>query len=125
MPAAKLNIAIEQGALFEMVATLVSNSQPMDLTGYTFQGQLRSSVSDSAAVASFSFQLLDQTQTQTKGKVRLYIPSALTQSIPVGTQKAGSKTPAKYLFDVAFGPQGGERYRLFDGVASVSPGVTK
>lgn len=127
MSAGKLNITIDQGALFEMIATVKDKTSGavIDLTGFQFHGQMRLALSDNVVGASFSFAVQDQTALATKGKVRIYIPSVQTARIPCPQQVNGARQTVKYLYDIEYGPTGGESYRMLQGEALVSPEVTR
>lgn len=128
MSAAKLDITIEQGALFEMLVTVNDNQttpQAIDLTGFTFEGQIRKAQDDKTASATFNFDIKDQTQLATKGQVRIFIPSAQTALIPVKSSTAGFRATADFLYDISYGLAGGEKYRLLQGKATVIGEVTR
>lgn len=128
MSAGQKDISIEQGALFEMLITIKDNQltpAAIDLTGFEFEGQIRSTHDAKTASATFHFEIKDQTQPATKGQVRVFIPSAKTQLIPVKGNTVGVRASAPFLYDISYNPTGGEKYRLLQGKATVIGEVTR
>lgn len=128
MSAATHNIQIEQGAHFEIEITVQDNQTtpaPIDLTGYAFEGQLRLSVDAKNHAAAFSFTILDQSIPANLGKVIAYIPAATTALIPVKSSVEGVRPSVNFLYDISYGPTGGNKYRLLQGTATVSAEVTR
>lgn len=127
MSAAKYDIKIEQGATFDMVLTLRDAAgDVMDLTDHSFRGQVRKSYSDLTVQATFQFEVLDQTQPATKGKVRVFIPAAQTTLIKVNKADSEKRTLTPYIYDIESQiPTGSYVFRWLEGTANISPEVTK
>lgn len=128
MSAAVHNISIEQGAFFEMPITIQDNQptpQPIDLTGYEFEGQVRLSVDSRTPAATFSFEILNQAIPANLGKVIASIDASQTAEIPVRSNEPGVRPIGIFLYDISYGPIGGEKFRLLQGTASVSAEVTR
>lgn len=118
------DICIEQGATFERTLTIKdSNGVPLDITGWEFTGQIRKTYSDPDVVVSFSFDVLDQT-TET-GKVKMFLSADDTESIPVTPATGLSFKPTLYVYGVEAKKPDDFVYRFLQGVASVSPEVTR
>jgi hypothetical protein len=129
MSAGKLDISIEQGTTFELKMTLKDElGARIDLTGHTFQGQVRKTYSDSTVQANFSFTLADQTNPATKGDVLASLTPAQTTALAVNPAEEGSvdrpDTPMIYDIESQILPSG-HRYRWLQGKANISPEVTK
>jgi hypothetical protein len=124
MSAGILDITIEQGARFEMLVTVNDSlGAPIDLTGATFEGQVREAHDAAASVAAFQFTI--QNQTTNKGQVSCYLRDAVTATIPVSGSDAGKRVVQKYLYDISYHIVDGYKVRLLQGVANVSGEVTK
>lgn len=79
MSAAIYNLTIAQGEDFYIELTLDNNGVPLDLTGYTFAGQVRASaLADGAPLASFAFQILNAAA----GKIAVSLDDTITATLP-------------------------------------------
>ena len=118
MLAAVHPITIEQGSTF-MKEIQLSNkdNQPLDLTGYTGSGEIKTN-SKGVLVATIEV-IIDN---PTSGKFKLRISDEDTSLIPVTGDSYSKKD--KYTYDVILTPPSGETFRLLNGTAFVSPGVT-
>lgn len=122
MSAAKYDITIEQGALFERLLTINDeNGSPLNLTGYVFEGDICLSVATKTKpIATFEFEITDAAA----GKVRMFISAEVSRAFKLADKTEGTRVNAIYLYDVKYGPTGGERFRLLQGKCEVSPEVT-
>lgn len=126
MSAAKHSILVEQGSIFEMELTITDETnQRVDLTGFDFVGKIRKDSEDAVPIASFQFDLLDQNSSETKGQVRAFLPTSTTSAIPIPGGGDGRRNIAEYLYDIKYGPTGGEMKRLLEGSALISPEASK
>ena len=118
-----MDILIEQGATFERVLTLRdANDAPINLTGFTFTGQIRKKYSDAVSLAAFTFQILEQGTTT--GQVRMSLSSATTDALPVDKAESAEKKLTSYVYDVEMNT-GSRIDRILEGLANVSPQVTR
>jgi hypothetical protein len=125
MAAAEQDILIEQGASFSMFMTVRDESfQPIDITEYTFRGKIKKDFSDSAAQAEFTFVKLDQTQEASKGKVEITLTPTQTSEIQTNS-KGLSRTIVKMVYDIESQTPAGFVTRWLQGIAKISPEVTK
>ncbi len=125
MAAAEQDILIEQGASFSMFMTVRDESfQPIDITEYTFRGKIKKDFSDSAAQAEFTFVKLDQTQEASKGKVEIKLTPTQTSEIQTNS-KGLSRTIVKMVYDIESQTPAGFVTRWLQGIAKISPEVTK
>lgn len=113
MSAAKLNIVIEQGATWSKTLTLTDTDTglPIDLTGYTFRGQMRTDYDAAAAAASFTCTVASALE----GIVTVYLSATATAAIAYGG----------YVYDIEMVKPDTTVARLLYGKAKVTPEVTK
>jgi hypothetical protein len=124
MPAAKLDIYIEQGASFKRKLTFKdSENTPIDLTGNTFEGKVKKNISDSAAVATFTITVLDQI-TNT-GEVMVELTATQTSAIALKSQRTPTRSTEKFCYDIERTLPDLRKERVLEGIAEVSPEVTK
>lgn len=123
MAAANLNILIEQGATFSRVLTIKDESgSAIDLTGFSFAGQVRRRYSDSTVLGSFTFTILNQTTN--KGQVSMVMSSTVTAAIPVDKSTDYTRKITYCTYDVEMNT-GSEKDRILEGTAEISPEVTR
>lgn len=124
MAAGSYDILIEQGTTFSLVMTIKdSTGSVVDLTGYTFRGKVKKSLSDVAAVATFTCTKGSQSDPATKGKVTITLTPAQTSAIPL-TVSGVYHTLTPMVYDIESETTGGEVTRWLQGVANISPEVT-
>jgi hypothetical protein len=111
-----LDIKIDQGSDYVRVLTLKVNNVLLDLTGYTFRGQIRKSFGAQSTIAEFDFTVRDQV-TDT-GKVDWTLPNSATIGLPI-------KTDTDYLYDVEMENADGIVTRLFQGTVTIRPEITR
>ena len=120
------NIYIEHGADFLMELTLNDeNGDPIDLTTSTFSGQVRKTATSADSLGDFTFTILNQAVPANVGKVQVKMSNAVTSAIPVNRNTTYAKTPTKYAYDIERSESGGLKERWLEGVATVSPEVTR
>lgn len=125
MAAGKLNINVEQGATFNMRLILRDDAGTLiDLTGWSFRGQLRATYDASTIAASFTATIPTQSGGDL-GAVDLAISAANTALIPVGPAQNATRQPTQYAYDVEGVDTVSKVYRIVEGVASVSPEATR
>jgi hypothetical protein len=125
MAAGNHDILIEQGATFKMVFIITDEaSSRVDLTGLTFRGMVKKAFTDTTAQASFSFNMLDQTVLETRGKVEVFLTAAQTSAIAVYS-KGPVRSINNMVYDIESEDLEGVVIRWLQGAASVSPEVTK
>lgn len=111
----KLNLELKQGEDFYRLLTFKDeNGSLINLTGYTFAGQIRASYDDEMFL-SFSFTTLNQT-TNT-GQVEMTLAKALSSAKTINVKN-------KYVYDVERN-SGTRTTRVLEGAISISPEVTK
>lgn len=123
-----LGIELDQGADFSLVIGIAGENGPVDLSGYSFKSEMRTSTDpDAEVVAEFQFQILDQVSK--KGQVRWYLPEvdddeeAIPTSVSYALEKARRTTP--FVFDVKMKDTANIITRIIQGIVYVSPQATQ
>ena len=110
--AAKANIVIDQGTDFSTTITVTDDAgDAVNLTGYTAIGQIRKHYSSDTA---YDF-------TMTFGTPRS--DGLLTISLPRETSSA--MEAGRYVYDVEITSSANTRSRLVEGIATITPEVTR
>lgn len=113
MPAAKLNLLVEQGATFKKRLTWRDkNRRPVPLVGYTARMQIRPTVASTEVI----YEL-----TSANGRIVLTSPGVIELNISdadTSTLKAG-------VYDLELVSPTGQVIRLIEGKVTVSPEVTR
>lgn len=124
MAAAKQQIYIEQGSSYYTKLIFRDDANALiDLTGQTFRAKLKRFLSDSTELLSFTCVVLDQGTNQ--GEVEITLTAAQTAAIPVKAQKTAERVPEEFCYDIEQVMPSGIVNRVLEGVALVSPEVTK
>ena len=109
--AALSNIYIDQGADFTTVISLTdSNNDALNLTGYSAIAQIRKTHGSTTIAATFGTAL-----TTTTGQVTLSLTDAITAAMDSG----------RYVYDVLLTDGSGDKTRVLEGQAILTPGVSK
>lgn len=125
-PTLRLGIELNEGDDFNVTVTVKdTGGSPVDLTGYTFWGDMKRDTNpDTVVAAQFNFSILNQVDN--KGQVLWNLTnvetSALEVSTSTGLQKRRLTTP--YVFDVMMEDPTGIVTRLIEGIMYVSPNVS-
>ena len=108
--ATKINLIVDQGATFETTLNLTDdNDDAVDLTGYTGAGQIRKHFTSSNAT-SFVVTLGGANGTLTIG-----LTANTTANLVAG----------RYVYDIEVTDNTGIVSRLFEGIVTVTPQVTR
>jgi hypothetical protein len=109
--AALSNIYIDQGSDFQTVISLTdSNSDALNLTGYTALAQIRKTHGSSTIAATFGTTL-----TTDSGQVTLTLADTVTAAMGSG----------RYVYDVLLTDGSGDKTRVLEGQAILTPGVSR
>ena len=110
--AVKANIVIDQGADFSSTITVTDSAgDALDLTGYTGSGQIRKHyTSNTATDFTISFS-----SPRTSGAITLSLSRDVTSAMDAG----------RYVYDVEITSSANTRSRLVEGIATVTPEVTR
>lgn len=110
--AAKANIVIDQGADFATTITVTdAGGAVVNLQNYTARGQIRKHYTSSTAV---DFTITFETP-RSEGKLTLSLSNAVTANMESG----------RYVYDVELIDNSTTVSRLVEGIATVSPEVTR
>ena len=109
--AIKANFTIDQGTDFVASIDVIQDDgvSVFDLTGYSVAAQMRKNYASTSAVTFIS------THTAEGGQIILSLPSSTTVDIE----------PGRYLYDVEITSDQGAITRVVEGVATVTPGITR
>lgn len=119
MTAAVFDITIEQGATFEFPVTWATDAAPpvpIDLTGYTARMQVRHKYNSTD-------KLLDLTTEN--GGITLGGALGTILILATASQTAAVPAPKDCVYDLELVAASGKVTRLLQGVAVISPEVTK
>jgi len=123
--AAEYDISIDQGASFSMFLTLKDQAgEKIDITEYTFRGKIKKDFNESNPQAIFSFNILNQLNESTKGMVEVKLSSQDTALIQTNA-KGTSRNVIKMVYDIESQSPSGFVTRWIQGLALISPEVTK
>ena len=109
--AAVSNLYIDQGADFSTTISLTdSNGEILSLTGYTAIGQIRKTHGSSSIAATFGTAL-----TAATGQITLTLTDTVT----------GAMDSGRYVYDVLITDSSGDKTRILEGHATVTPSVSR
>ena len=109
--AAVSNLYIDQGADFSTTISLTdSNGDILSLTGYTALGQIRKTYGSSTIAATFGTSL-----TAATGQITLTLTDTVTAGINSG----------RYVYDIIITDSSGDKTRILEGHATVTPSVSR
>lgn len=125
MKTLNVDIIMNQGDDFSRIIAVPLDSGFLDLTGYSFSGQMRlSNTAPNPPIATFQFTVLNQLTN--KGQVQWSLSRTVTATIPtsvaLATEEARPVTP--YVYDVKMTDTLGKVTRIIQGLIKVSPQVT-
>jgi hypothetical protein len=126
MSAGNYDILIEQGATFSIILNLKDESyNSLILTDMTFRGYLKTSFSDASPAMEFNFNVADQSIIETMGQVEVYLTA--TQTASLSAPASGIvRTITSMVYDIeSVNDSSGVVVRWLQGVANISPEVTK
>lgn len=119
---ANLDIVIRQGATFGPYVTTIKGTDglPINVTGYTFRGQVRKTADAATAAASLTFTLTDPTN----GVVTFVISATATAAITCDPDSE-LDAASQYVWDCEMEDGSGVVTALLYGTAAVFREVTK
>lgn len=123
MAAANLDLLVEQGATFTRTLTLKDSAgAPIDITGWTFAGQIRKKYDSSSPLVSFTCAIVG---AATNGQFSITLSHTQTSALPVLPAQDNSRSPTLYSYDIECVKSDSTKARLLQGLVKVSPEVTK
>lgn len=121
MSAANFPINVKQGSTWAMSMTFTdSNGNPIDVSGWTFAGQIRAEYDSATILASMTFA-----GGSSSNIMVATISAATSASIPVNASTDYHLTPTKYAYDIKATKQDLSEDPILQGTAIITPGVTK
>ena len=107
-----INLVVDQGADFSKNLTVTTDgSTAYDISGLTFNGQVRPSYDSSTLTATFTISIV----TAASGIYKLQLTDTVTKNISAG----------RYVYDVKLTTSGGTVTKAVEGAALVRAGVTR
>lgn len=105
-------LTIDQGTTFANEINLTNDdSSPKDITGYSFESQIRKSYYSTNPTANIDITIT----SEVGGNIRMSIDSANTANIKAG----------RYLYDLKMTTDEGIVTRIIEGIITVTPQVSK
>jgi len=127
MAAGKLDIYIEQGANFYRKLKFTDNASPtpnpIDLTGYVYTGKLRKTIDAATSIVDFTCTVLNQGTNP--GEMTIQLTNVQTSAIPMKAQKVQQRVTEPFAYDIEVQYPSTYKERVLEGVANVSPEVTR
>ena len=112
----RYDFVLNQGADLTVPILLTdASSKAVDLSGYSVQMQLRTSVSAAQAVDTLTTQNGRIRLEATSGKLSLFFPNSITEKFPAQT----------LVYDIEITSAGGQITRIVEGRIKVSAEVTR
>ena len=109
--AALSNIYIDQGSDFTTVISLTdANGDILNLTGYSVLAQIRKTYGSTTLAGTFTTSLVANT-----GQLTLSLADTVTAAM----------TSGRYVYDVLLTDGSGDKTRVLEGQAILTPGVSK
>jgi len=105
-------LTVDQGSTFESTIDLVTDDGAViNVTGYTFTGQIRKSYYSTNPTANLTMTIVDAAN----GNVKVSMTAANTANIKAG----------RYLYDIKMTDTSNIVTRLVEGVITITPQVTR
>ena len=126
MKTLNLGIVMDQGADFSLVIGICGDAGPINLTGYSFQSQMKISSSECVdSSATFDFEILNQVTN--KGQVRWYLPRQQVDEVvtSITTALEGQRRTTPFIFDIKMTDLSSNVTRIIQGIIQVSPQATQ
>ena len=112
MALAYTDLYIDQGTDFQTVFDLIADDgTPIDITGYSFAGQIKKSYYSSNANASFTITVIDAAN----GNTVISLDSSNTANV----------FPGRYVYDIKMTDASSITTRILEGIVTFTPGVTR
>jgi hypothetical protein len=124
-----VGIEMDQGADFNLMIGISGCQGPIDITGYEFLGEMRSTTDPAVSELVAEFEFTIQNQATSKGLVLMSLPNEATSENEIVTSTANAIVPKRqrtpFLIDVKMKDTLGEVSRLLKGIVYLSPEATQ
>lgn len=106
------DLTIDQGADFQTTVDLIADDgSPIDITGYTFAGQIRKSYYSNSATANLVISVINAVG----GNTLVTLSADTTSNIPAG----------RYVYDIKMVDSANTTTRVVEGIVTVTPQATR
>ena len=106
------DLYVDQGTDYCTTMDLANDDgTPINVTGYTFSGQIRKSYYSTNPAANLAIVVLDSAN----GNVSITMTSAVTANI----------TPGRYVYDIKMTDTSNVTIRIMEGIITVTPQVSR
>lgn len=123
MSAIQRDLFIENNGSFSRQGVIKVGGTPVDLTGWTFVGQIRSTFGSPTVLATFD---LTTNSPATDGIINIDLDEDAVASLPIGPADVNEGDLTGLVYDiVAYPPSPAKPFRLMEGNAYIDPGVTR
>lgn len=121
MAAGRYDFVIEQGATFSRQVTWQNeDGSAVNLTGYTLSGSVRKKTSDAKQLIDFTITVVNAAS----GIFTFSLTAAQTGALPATYGQTSEKELLPCVYDIE-AASGSTVYRVLEGVANISPQVTR
>jgi len=122
MSAGRINLLIEQGADYERTIRVKDDQgAAVSLASAVIQGQIRKTFSAREVLASFTCAVV----SAASGEFTIALTAAQTAAIPVNPAIDEHRKNTNYTYDIEVYTAAIGKVRLLEGVAEISPEVTR
>jgi hypothetical protein len=121
MAAGRYDLTIEQGATFSRQVTWQNeDGTAVNLTGYSIAGKIRRKPSDTQPLISFTCTVTNASS----GIFTFSLTATQTASLPVALSQTAEKELLECVYDIE-ATVSSTIYRVLEGIAYISPEVTR
>lgn len=121
MSAGRYDLTIEQGATLSIPMIWQNeDGTAVNLSGYTLAGKIRRKVTDPSALVSFTITVTNAAN----GAFTVSLTATQTGSLPISNNQDLGKENLNCVYDIE-ATTGSTVYRILEGLAIISPQVTK
>lgn len=119
-------IPVKQGEDFEWLLVVCDpvTEEPTSALGYTFQGQIRETRSSKILLASWTFEIMEDTNPLLIGQVKMKLAKAVSSAIKVPKAVGTDLSPLKWVFGIEM-YDGSRELQVKQGVLDFYPEVCK
>ena len=120
MPAAVVDLLVEQGSYYSKRFTYMPGGVALDLTGYTARSQVRRNASDPDVAAAATIEFVTP---RSSGSFDFILTETVTSAMATG--KTADDSGSKYVYDIELISPSGRVKRVVKGALTLDPEVTK
>lgn len=124
MAAARYDFEIKQGSDFLKTFTFKEGGVEIDLTGRTYQGQIRKVIKDVTNPVVATLTITVPNQVTRKGEIDVTLAAADSTAIVLKVQKTQERALEPFAYDIEEVLAGPLTDRVLEGIVYISPEVT-